>query len=83
MHVDNIFELVNKFSKEEDQISASFGFILKNNRKILQKFLNEINIDLKSKEGNSSFSVLKPFFFSFFVFGFREGKKIGKILLQY
>ena len=32
--VDNIFNLVKKFSKEEDQLSASFGFILKNNKKI-------------------------------------------------
>jgi hypothetical protein len=29
MYVDNIFNLLNKFDKEEDQISASFGFLLK------------------------------------------------------
>lgn len=50
MQVDNIFELVNKFSKEEDQISASFGFVLKNNKKILKKFLNKIQINIKPKE---------------------------------
>lgn len=50
MRVDNIFELVNKFSKEEDQISAGFGFILKNNPKILNRFLNKIKINLTPKE---------------------------------
>lgn len=50
MRVDNIFELVNKFSKEEDQISAGFGFILKNNTKILRKFLNKIKVNLKPME---------------------------------
>jgi hypothetical protein len=50
MHVDNIFELLNKFSNEEDQISAAYGFILKDNAKIVQKFLNKIEINLKPKE---------------------------------
>lgn len=50
MHVDNIFELINKFSKVEDQISAGFGFILKNNTKILHKFLSKVKIKLKRKE---------------------------------
>lgn len=50
MRVDNIFELVNKFSKEEDQISAGFGFILKTNKKVLKKFLNKIQINIKPKE---------------------------------
>ncbi len=50
MHVDNIFELINKFSNEEDQVSAAYGFILKDNAKIVQKFLNKIEINLKPKE---------------------------------
>lgn len=50
MNVDNIFNLVNKFSKEEDQISATFGFILKNNKKVLNKFLKKILINVKPKE---------------------------------
>lgn len=51
MHVDNIFELINKFSNEEDQVSAAYGFILKDNVKILQKFLNKIiKIDLKPEK---------------------------------
>lgn len=50
MRVDNIFELVNKFSKEEDRISAGFGFILKNNKKILRNFLNKVKINIKPKE---------------------------------
>src|SRR3989338_3683768 len=50
MRVDNIFELVNKFSKEEEQISAGFGFVLKNNPKILNKFLKKIKIKLTPKD---------------------------------
>lgn len=50
MRVNNIFELINKFSKEEDQISAGFGFVLKNNVKILHKFLNNIKVNIKPKE---------------------------------
>jgi hypothetical protein len=50
MRVDNIFELVNKFSKEEDQISAGFGFILKNNKKILRTFLANIKLNLRPRD---------------------------------
>ena len=50
MLVNNIFGLVNKFSKEEDQISASFGFILKNNRRILDSFLRKMKINLRRNE---------------------------------
>lgn len=50
MKVDNIFNLLNKFDKEEDRISAGFGFLLKNNRKLLKHFCNRINIALSSKE---------------------------------
>ena len=50
MRVDNIFQLVNKFSMQEDQVSAGFGFILKNNRKLLRRFMNKIQLQLKPKE---------------------------------
>jgi|TARA_B100001964_G_scaffold150903_1_gene166058 hypothetical protein len=50
MKVNNIFDLVNKFSKEEDQISAAFGFILSYSPKILNKFLCKLNIRLTKKE---------------------------------
>ncbi len=50
MRVDNIFELTNKSRKEEDQLSANFGFILKNNKEILNLFLKEIGIKLLPKE---------------------------------
>ncbi len=50
MRVDNIFELVNKFSKKEDQISASFGFILQRHPKILNRFLIDIDLHLKQKD---------------------------------
>jgi hypothetical protein len=50
MRVDNIFELINKFGKEEDQISAAFGFILKNNRRILRAFLDTIKVNASPKE---------------------------------
>lgn len=50
MKVSNIFELINKFSMEEDQISAGFGFILKNNSKILSRFLSKLKIHLNRKD---------------------------------
>lgn len=48
MLVDNIFSLIH--GKQEDQLSSSFGFILKNNRRVLNKFLDQINIRLTNKE---------------------------------
>lgn len=50
MEVNNIFNLVNKFSNKEDQISASFGFILKTNPKLLDKFLKKLSLNLTKKE---------------------------------
>ena len=48
MLVNNIFNLVN--GKQEDQLSASFGYILKNNIKILDSFLRTLGIILSKKE---------------------------------
>lgn len=48
MQVSNIFNLVN--GKQEDQLSASFGFILKNDIKILDSFLRTLGIILNRKE---------------------------------
>ena len=50
MLVNNVFALINKFNKEEDQLSAGFGFILKNNRKMLDLFLRKVGIRLTNKE---------------------------------
>ena len=50
MQVDNIFKLINKYRAEEDQLSAGFGFILQNNRKILDTFLRKLGIRLSAKE---------------------------------
>lgn len=50
MNVNNIFELLNKFDKEEDRISAGFGFLLKQNRKMLRAFLKKINIAASDRE---------------------------------
>ncbi|MDA2916000.1 hypothetical protein MYX64_04035 [Nitrospinae bacterium AH_259_B05_G02_I21] len=50
MKVDNIFNLLNKFDKEEDRISAGFGFLLSNNKKLLKHFCSKINIALSRKE---------------------------------
>lgn len=52
MQVDNIFNLLNKFDKEEDRISAGFGFLLKNNSQLLKHFLSRINITLTKNELN-------------------------------
>jgi len=50
MLVDNIFKLVNKFSAEEDQLSANFGFLLKNEKLILDEFFKKINIGIQKKD---------------------------------
>jgi len=50
MNVDNIYDLLNKFDKEEDRISAAFGFLLKQNRKLLRAFLQKIKISSSDKE---------------------------------
>ena len=54
MDVQNVFDLVGHFGKEEDQLSASFGFILRNNEDILEKFLKRIGIhEIPKKEWNN------------------------------
>lgn len=50
MKVDNIYKLINKYRAEEDQLSAAFGFILKNNRKLMDEFLRKVDIKLSAKE---------------------------------
>lgn len=50
MKVNNIFNLLNKFDKEEDRISAGFGFLLSNNKKLLKHFCDKINIALSRKD---------------------------------
>lgn len=45
MLVHNVFELINKFDKVEDQISAGFGFLLQNHPALLRKFLQKIRIN--------------------------------------
>lgn len=49
LSVDNIFKLVNKFTGKENTLSANFGFILKNNKKILSAFLRKIKVPIESK----------------------------------
>lgn len=50
MNVDNIFDLLNQFDKEEDRISAGFGFLLKQNRKMLRAFLKKVNVTVSDRE---------------------------------
>lgn len=50
MLTDNIFKLLKKVSKDEDQLSASFGFLLKEDPEILSNFLNKLGISLSKKE---------------------------------
>ena len=42
----NVFNLVHRFGKEEDQISANFGFILNVNRVVLLDFLKLLGIPI-------------------------------------
>lgn len=46
MLTDNIFKLLKKVSKDEDQLSASFGFLLKEDLEILNNFLKKLGITL-------------------------------------
>ncbi len=41
---DNIFNLINKFSNNEDELSSAFGFMLSHNPKFLQAFLKNLGI---------------------------------------
>jgi len=49
MLVNNIFNLINKFGPAEDQLSAGFGFILKNYPKILMAFLKKLELPFYGK----------------------------------
>jgi len=46
--VRNVFDLVHRFGKMEDQISANFGFILKTNLPALSNFLIKLGIPLST-----------------------------------
>lgn len=51
MNVKNVFNLVHRFGSKEDQISASFGFMLQNDKYTLIQFLKEIGItNIKNKD---------------------------------
>jgi len=50
MKVDNIYKLINKYRAEEDQLSAAFGFVLKNNRKLLDLFLIKAGVKISPKD---------------------------------
>jgi len=49
MLVNNIFNLVNKFGTAEDQLSAGFGFILKNHPKVLMALLKKLGLPIDKK----------------------------------
>lgn len=50
MNVSNIFHLLNRFDKQEDRISAAFGFFLNNNKKVFNEFLEKLKIKFTSKD---------------------------------
>lgn len=50
MLTDNIFKLLKKNSKDEDQLSAAFGFLLKEDPEILSNFLNKFGIFLSKND---------------------------------
>lgn len=50
MLTDNIFKLLKKVSKDEDQLSAAFGFLLKEDTAILYNFLNKLGISINKRE---------------------------------
>jgi len=50
MQTDNVFKLLKKVSKDEDQLSAAFGFLLKEDSDILRNFLSKLGIQLSKHE---------------------------------
>ncbi len=50
MLTDNIFKLLKKVSKDEDQLSASFDFLLKEDAEILNNFLKKLGITLSRRD---------------------------------
>jgi len=64
MLTDNIFKLLKKVSKNEDQLSAAFGFLLKEDSDILRNFLNKLGIQLTKQElKNVDIEILVPYVF--------------------
>lgn len=64
MLTNNIFKLLKKVSKDEDQLSAAFGFLLKEDRDILCNFLNTLGIHLTEQELKTvDIEILVPYVF--------------------
>jgi len=64
MLTDNIFKLLKKVSKNEDQLSAAFGFLLKEDPDILHNFLNKLGIQLTKQElKRVDIEILVPYVF--------------------
>jgi len=64
MLTDNIFKLLKKVSKNEDQLSAAFGFLLKEDPDILRNFLSKLGIQLTKQElKRVDIEILVPYVF--------------------
>lgn len=50
MLTDNVFKLLKRVSKDEDQLSAAFGFLLKEDLEILRNFLSKLGIRLSKQD---------------------------------
>jgi len=45
MKADNIFQLIKGEKEKEDQLSASYAFLLTHNRNLLKSFLQSLDVD--------------------------------------
>jgi hypothetical protein len=69
IRVDNIFDLVGRFGAEEDRLTASFGFLLKNDARLFRAFMAEVGVTVASP---ASYDLLTQSFYP----GFEEDNRI-------
>lgn len=67
--VKNVFDLIGRFGAEEDRLTASFGFLLKNDARLFRAFMAEVGVTVASP---ASYDVLTQPFYA----GFEEDNRI-------
>jgi hypothetical protein len=75
--VSNIFELVGRFGAEEDRLTASFGFLLKNDQKLFGGFARSLALDLKAV---AEYDITTQT--AYRLFGFEESDERNRIDLE-
>jgi len=67
--VKNIFDLIGRFGAEEDRLTASLGFLLKNDARLFRAFMAEVGVTVASP---ASYDLLTQPFYP----GFEEDNRI-------